>query len=58
MFYLTSRDAKIGTPYVIAAREYLITSDRYFHQEHFATNQKTLRLPIKSGSNVFDYLDL
>ena len=33
-FYLTSHDAKTG-------------SDRYFHQEHFTTNQKSLRLLVK-----------
>ena len=39
------------------------TSDRYFDKEHFETNQKSLRLPVKSyGSNsgfrVFGDLDL
>ena len=43
MFYLTSRDAK---------RVMTDSSDKYFHQQHFASKQKSLRLSTTSGSNV------
>ena len=35
---------KHGTSHLTAA---LDTSDWYFHQEHFATNQKSLQLPVQ-----------
>ena len=42
VFYLTSRDAKT----LRYASWGLDTSDRYFDEEHFETNQKSLRLPV------------
>ena len=39
MFYLTSRDAKTVRVRHGGRKN---SSDRYFHQEHFATNQKYL----------------
>ena len=42
MFYLTLHDAK---EYVV--RRGGFTSDRYVDQDHFETNQKSLRLPEK-----------
>ena len=43
VFYFTSRDEKM----VRRASCGLDTSDRYFNQEHFETNQKSLRLPVQ-----------
>ena len=40
MFYLTSRDAKT------VRHGGCDTSDRYFDQEHFEINQKSLRFPV------------
>ena len=59
MFYLTSRDA---IQYV-ERHGGSNSSDMYFDQKHFNTNQKSLRLPVQSyGSNsdfhVFGDLDL
>ena len=34
------------------------SSDRYLHEEHFATKQKVTKLSLSSRFNVFDDLDL
>ena len=44
MFYLKSRDAKMTRR---TTRGVFNTSDRYFDQEHFEINQKSLRRPVK-----------
>ena len=43
VFYLTSRDAKRN----VVSHVVSDISDRYFDQEHFETNQKSLRLPVQ-----------
>ena len=51
VFYLTSHDAKTLRHVSWELRH----SDRYFDQEHFETNQKSLRLPVQK---CFGDLDL